>query len=313
MRPPVATPVSRQDQPAVPALDDALELARIEESAWPAIDAELDASGALLNRAEPGAAPAAVEPGSEEEPTADDDHSAETEPGAEGDENETEDPLGEFDLESLPPEARQAFEAADKRRQADYTRKTQELARDREAAGQYQAIVEGLEDPERAPEILRILNVPTAQQPTDEWFTEEDEIDPNQRIDALERQLAERQENDAIAEIQSREDQTIAEEIEAFEKANETEFSKEEIAFLYLYADEIRDEQGAPNTRAAIDLLEGIVGTRQQAWIDGKLKTPRPMPKGKAASKAVDLTKETKEDRVSRMAAAAEAARGSAE
>ena len=66
--------------------------------------------------------------------------------------------------------------------QADYTRKTQEIAQRSQEAGQYQAIVEGLEDPERAPEILRILGIDAGNEDED-WLLDEEELygpDPNQ-------------------------------------------------------------------------------------------------------------------------------------
>lgn len=299
MKAAVEAPAGRQDQPeALAHLDDVLELARREEPAWPRQHAELLASGAFLNDG--------TEAGKEEEPepTPADDHSGdESEPGAEEEESFT-----DFDLDSLPTEARGAAEAAMKRMQADYTRKTQTAAEQAREAEQYQAIVEGLEDPQRAPEILRILGWETE----DEEFYDEfyDEPDPNERVDRLEQQLAERDHVDQIRAAEEGEDQAIAEQIESLENEMEHKFSEEEIGFLYLYADEYRDVQGNPDVKAAIDLLEGIVSSRQQQWIETK-KAPRRLRQGKPASREVDLSNEDREARIKRMADAADAARGS--
>lgn len=305
MRPDVEAPAVRQDQPAALAhLDDVLELARREEPAWPEGIAELRRSGALLNVGEND-----DDTGKEEEPNPDDDHSQD---GNQGADEETES-FTDFDLDSLPQEARAAAEAAQKRMQADYTRKTQEISQRSQEAGQYQAIVEGLEDPERAPEILRILGIDQGGE-KDEWLLDEDEElygpDPNQRVDELEQRLAESEEIGQTRQIEEAEDNAIAEQIETWEKEHDFALSPEEISFVYLYADEYRAENGAPNAKAAIDLLEGIVASRQQQWIESK-KAPRRMPRGKSASRQVDLSTETKEDRITRMAEAAEAARGS--
>lgn len=302
-------PVPGQDQPtALAHLDDVLELARREEPAWPTQHAELLASGALLNDG------TEAEEGKEEEPNPDDDHS---------DDNPNPDDAGDaesftdFDLDSLPQEARAAAEAAQKRMQADYTRKTQESSRISQEAKQYQAIVEGLEDPERRPEILRIL-APDDERlaPGDEEWFDDVELDESaalkERIDQLESHLVERDQVLESRQIAEAEDQEIAEQIESWENENEHQFSKEEIAFLYLYADEFRGEDGNPDVKAAIDLLEGIVATRQQGWIESK-KAPRRMRPGKSASQQVDLSTETQEERVKRMAEAAEAARGAGE
>lgn len=305
MRTDVEAPAGRQDQPAALAhLDDVLELARREEPAWPEGIAELRRSGALLNLGEDE-----EETGKEDEPNPDDDHSGDN---PNPDDDGGEESFTDFDLSSLPQEARAAAEAAQKRMQADYTRKTQEISQRSQEAGQYQAIVEGLEDPERAPEILRILGIDVGDEDED-WLLDEEELygpDPNQRVDELERRLAESEEIGQTRQIEEAEDHAIAEQIEGWEKEHDFALSPEEIAFVYLYADEYRGEDGTPNAKAAIDLLEGIVAGRQQQWIESK-KAPRRMPRGKAASRQVDLSTETKEDRITRMAEAAEAARGS--
>jgi hypothetical protein len=305
MRTDVEAPADRQDQPtALAHLDDVLELARREEPAWPKGIAELRRSGALLNLGEDD-----DDSGNEEEPDPDADHSDDDpNPDDAGDEES----FTDFDLDALPAEARQAAEAAQKRMQADYTRKTQELSQRSQEALQYKAIVEGLEDPQRRPEILRILGVEPEQ---DDWLLDDDELngpDPNQRVDELERRLAESEQLGEQRQIEEAEDHAIAEQIESWEKSNDHALSPEEISFVYLYADEYRAEDGKPNAKAAIDLLEGIVAGRQQQWIESK-KAPRRMSKGKSASRQVDLSTETKDQRIERMAAAAEAARGAGE
>lgn len=298
-------PAVRQDQPgALAHLDDVFELARLEEPAWPSMQRELLASGALLNDE---VEDEGQEPGNEPNPG--DDHSGDK---PNQDDEGAEESFTDFDLDSLDGEARKAAEAAQRRMQADYTRKTQELSQRGQEAAQYEAIVQGLLDPERAPEILRILGVDAGNE--DDLLGEDDLYgpDPNERLDEMQRQLEERDRALEEREITDQEDGQIAEQIEAWENSQDQQLSKDEIAFVYLYADELRDEQGQPNVKAAIDLLEGIVATRQQQWIESK-KAPRRARQGKAASRQVDLPNETTEDRVKRMAEAAEAARGNAE
>lgn len=300
----VEAPARRQDQPeALSHLDDVLELARLQEPAWSPMQRELRRSGALLNDGEEG-----EEQEETEEPTSEADHSGESENQDGGGNEES---FTDFDLDSLPAEARGAAQAAMKRMQADYTRKTQTAAEKAREAEQYRAIVEGLEDPERAPEILRILGYDYED---DEALLEDDDelIERDPRVDQLEARFAEREHLEAIRAQEEDEDHTIAEQIETLEKDSEQEFSEEEIGFIYLYADEYRDERGQPNVKAAVDLLEGIVASRQQAWVKSK-KTPRRMRSGRPASRQVDLSKESREDRITRMAEAAEAARGSAQ
>lgn len=310
MRTDVEAPASRQDQPtALAHLDDVLELARREEPAWPEGIAKLRRSGALLNLGDPDDG----DQDPETEPDPADDH---PDPAGKGDnpdqDGDGEESFTDFDLDSLEGDARRAAEVAQKRMQADYTRKTQELSQRAQEANQYRAIVEGLEDPERAPQILKALGVDVNEE--DDWLLDDegDEPDPNQRVDELERRLAESEEIGQTRQIEEAEDQAVAEQIESWEKEHDFALSPEEISFVYLYADEYRAEDGSPNAKAAIDLLEGIVAGRQQQWIESK-KAPRRMPTGKTVSKKVDLSTETKEDRIQRMARAAEAARGSGE
>jgi len=300
-------PAARQDQPgALAHLDDVLQLARLQEPAWPEMQHELLSSGALLNDE--------VEDdgkGTGNEPTPDDVHSEERpNPGGEEDAES----FTDYDLDSLEGDARKAAEAAQRRMQADYTRKTQELSQQSQEASQYQAIVDGLFDPERAPEILRILGIDVGKA-DDDLLSEADlyeEPQTEQELQELRQRIEERDRFDEEREIVDQEDAQIAEGIESWEKEHDEEFSKDEIEFVYLYSDQLRDEQGRPNVKGAIDLLEGIVAERQQRWIESK-KAPRRARPGKPASRQVDLPNETTEDRVKRMAEAAEAARGDAQ
>lgn len=306
-------PAARQDQPgALAHLDDVFELARLEEPAWPAMHEKLMASGALLNDGTE-----AGDAGEGKEPTPGGEHSEEAgngdDPNQPGGEEES---FTDFDLDSLEGDARQAAEAAQRRMQADYTRKTQELSQRGQEAAQYQAIVDGLFDPERAPEILRILGIEAGSGSEEDDLLTEDDLygsdKTQQQLDEMREQIQARDAALEEREITDQEDQQIAEQIESWESSQDEQLSKDEIAFVYLYADELRDEQGQPNVKAAIDLLEGIVANRQQQWIASK-KAPRRVAPGKSASRQVDLPNETTEDRVKRMAEAAEAARGTAE
>lgn len=295
--------------PAPATIDTIRDLAVALEPTWPSREeiAKTDPLG-LTAMAE-GDEPAGGGGGEEEQPA------EPTEPGAEagGDQPGGEEPeafTDAYNPDELPEEARPVYEAAYKRLQADYTKKRQtdsEQVREAQAA---QRIVEGLQDPQRAPAILQALEVPVGEE--DEFdLSEFEEPDPNQRISALEEQLAHRDEQtQAQAQVQA-ENRFVGEQIAALEDELDTEFTDDEIGLLYMYADEYRDEQNAPDVKAAHRVLDAIATTAQQRLVKGKAAAPRRIGQGTAARAKLD--RRDPNQRLKAMEEAAEVARASSE
>lgn len=290
------------DSPAPAHISDALELAELLRPSWPALREEVHKTAAFLNEGEEEE----EQPGGDQ-PSPDDEHSQTgNQPG--GEEEEVPDFLSTYDLGDVPEEARPVAEAAVKRLQAAYTKQRQEDTQAVREAQQAQLIVDGLADPQRAPAILDALGIaPGAEE------EEEDDLfaDPNDRIDALEAELAQR---DELVQAESRvraENAHVTQQIESLEDELGAEFTDEEIGLLYMLADENRDAQGNPDVKAAHTVLDAVASTAQQRLIASKKRAPRRMGRGAAADRQVDLT--NPEKRRAAMEEAAAAARASLE
>lgn len=277
------------DVPAPARLDDALELAEILRSTWPEMQAEVRRTAAFLNDGEE------PEAGAEEQPSSGDEHSPneENQP-TDGDEESSF--LDDYDLGDVPEEARPVAEAAVKRLQSAYTKQRQQDTQAVREASEAQSVVEALTDPQRAPAVLQALYPDQARAILDAFGPEagaEEEFafdDPNDRIDALEAQLRQR---DEVAQAEDRvraENAFVTEQINALEDELGTEFTEDEIGLLYMYADEYRDARNRPDVKAAHKVLDGIVATAQQRLIKSKGRAPRRMVKGAAADRQVDLS-----------------------
>jgi len=222
-----------------------------------------------------------------------------------------------YDPESVPEELRPQLELAYKQLQGDYTKKRQSDSATVKEAEQARQIVQGLQDPERAPEILRILGWDLDEEDEDTNDYEQDgPLDPNDRIDALEAQLTEReqlaQQQQQLAEAQQAEeaeDLYVAEQIDSLESSLKREFSQDEVNLLYLYADEYRDETGRPNVNAAHTVLDGIIASRQKEMLTPKASAPRQLSQGQPAARQLDHS--TEEGRMKAMEQAAAMAMGS--
>lgn len=290
------------DVPPAPAhIGDALELAGLLRRSWPAMQHELRESGVPLNDE------------LEDEEEGEDQSSLDDEHPQDGDQPDDEDAeasfLDAYDLGEVPEEARPVAEAAVKRLQAAYTKQRQSDTEAVREAQQAQLIVDGLADPQRAPAILQALGVST------EIGEEEDDefafADPNDRIDALEAELRQR---DQLAEAEGRvqaENALVTEQIEALEDELQAEFTDEEVGLLYMYASEYRDAQGNPDVKAAHKVLDAIAATAQQRLIKSKGRAPRRMGKGAVADRQVD--RDNPQERRAAMERAAAAARASLE
>lgn len=234
-------------------------------------------------------------------------------------EGEEESFVDSFNLDEVPEDARPHVEALQKEWQGKYTQKRQadkqEIAEARREAEEARQLQEALRNPQVAPAILSQLGYTEKEvlemfgyQP--EEGEEEFPPDEAERLDRLEQTLAQRDQAEQAAQ---REDQVvdyISSEIEALEQQAGREFDAEEHRLLDAYA-RAYAQNGVPDVQGAGKLLTGLLDTRQKEWIESK-KTTRPPGGGKPGSRTVDLSKETKEQRMERMRQAAEEAAGSA-
>lgn len=196
-----------------------------------------------------------------------------------------------YNPEELPEDARAAYEAAYKRLQGDYTRKTQSISQERQEAERAQQVLQALSNPETAPDVLRALGYELEAEEAEESFA-----GPEDQIAQLKGEI------DQLRQERQQETQTAAEEnelieqIEGLEQQAGREFTDKEIRLL-------SGRENAP--QALHNLLEEIVSERQKAFVESK-KAPRAATPGTPASKAADLS--TEQGRLAAMQAAAEAA-----
>jgi len=306
----------------LPMLDEVLDLAPALEANWPAEAAAIP-PGTLVNRAEPGAGPAAAEPGGEEP-------GGEAEPGGEpGGEpsGEEESFIDSFDLDSVDPAARPAVEALQRDWQGQYTKRRQadrqEVEEARREAEQSQALIEGLRDPSTMPHYLRLMGIDLADPETAELLGApgaggpdqelldllDDEPELEDRVGQLEKERAtEKQEREA-AEVEQALDNLADQELERIEAAWGRELDEDEDAFVRHRAEANPGPDGLPDYESAAAVLKGWLGRREQEFAQRRSEPGRGAPGGKPGGKALDPTKD--EDRLALGAAAAERAMAS--
>lgn len=230
---------------------------------------------------------------------------------AEGEESFT-----DFDPSEIPEDAdRDWFEEKYKELRAGFTQKTQEFGETRREAEQLRQFRDAVANPQVAPAVLAQLGYTEKQilemygyQPEEE---DDDEFaDPDQRIDRLEQTLAQREQADQAERYEEEVTDHIAGQIEQLEQKEGREFDPEEHQLLDTYA-RAYAVNGVPDVEGAHKLLSGILDSRQKQWLESK-KTGRPPGGGKPGSRTVDLSKETKEERMARMQQRAEEAASSA-
>ena len=298
-------PASEQVQPDVPMLGEAVELAEILKPSWPTLRQQ---NTGLTNEGE-------------EEGTTETAPPEATDTETETDESGQ---FPDFDLSNVPDELRSDAERyaqeVKKHFQGDYTRKTQSLAEQVREAEQLRQQFDAMKNPQVLPALLAqygydaktVLDM-YGYQPEEE---PEDEPDLYDRLARVEGQLTQREQ----AEQQARQEEAIMDhisgEIEKLEQKEGREFDAEEHklldAYARAYAQPSPDGRMIPNVEGAYQLLSGIYKSRQNQWIESK-KTSRPPGAGKAASRTVDLSKESDEEFVQRMAGAVDRARASAQ
>ena len=210
----------------------------------------------------------------------------------------------------LPPE----LESRYKSMQADYTRKTQELAEQRREAEAALEFIESLQDESTRASALRQLaefvgedNYLTAagfeaddEDTLDEEFSDEDFAVNDPRVDQLaaewESYKRSQQEKEILHEIESFTDHEMA--------RLGIEDETEQQAVLSIAATLDLDSRGLPQIEAARGMLEELFNEKQKSWIGSK-KAPRQPLQGTAADAKFDFTDE--DERRRRMAALIEA------
>lgn len=204
-----------------------------------------------------------------------------------------------------------------------FTQRMQEVGDGRRAAEESQALIEGLRDPETMPHYLRLLGVDlndpqqlsqlgiNVQGATDELddLLDDDELDPNERVNQLEALIAqEREEAESAAELQAYDD-LADQELEQIEQQWGRKLDDDEDAFVRYQAENNPGADGLPDYAAAAKLLKGILGRGVEQELKRRREPGRGAPGGKPGGKALDLSKE--DDRLAAGAAAAERAMAS--
>jgi hypothetical protein len=278
--------MKRVDSPAPDHLDDALELAEILRPAWPEMQSGLRESGVPLNdgEEEAEAEPGSAEPGAEAP--------EEDQPAAEEEESFTD----SYNPDELSDEARPVYEAAYKKLHADYTKKRMSDAEAVRNAKEAQLIVEGLLDPNRRGSIAEALGLQLAQEEAEEQLLDEFD-DPNERIDALQSELARRDELAQATQRMQEENAHVTQQIERLEDDLNLDeiglpFTDDELGMLYLYAEEFRDAEGNPDVRAAHKVLDSLAANHVRRAAEIRKRAPRRMGNGSAAQRQVDLSTE---------------------
>lgn len=225
-----------------------------------------------------------------------------------------EESFSDFDPSQIPDDAdRDWFEQKYNELRSGFTQKTQEFGETRREAEQLRQLRDALSNPQVAPAVLAQLGYDERKildmygyQPEEE---PEDEPDLYDRLARVEGQLTAREQAEQQAQQAEAVTDYISGEIEKLEQKAAREFSAEEHQLIDAYA-RAYAQNGVPNVEGAYQLLSGITDSRQKQWIESK-KTGRPPGGGKPASRTVDLSKETPEERRARMLARAEEAEAS--
>lgn len=229
--------------------------------------------------------------------------------------------IDSFNLDDVPAEARPHVEALEKQWKGDYTRKRQtdreEVEEARREAEQYEAIVDGLRDPQTRQQYLNFLGISQEElldafglemaSPDGEFEPEFEEDFRDPRVDAL---LAEKQQAEQEAAIEQQligEANYIDQELQAIEKQANVEFDDEEAQLLATWARAHPDKLGRSDVRGAYKRFKGVIDKRQEKWIESRRETnPAGANGGVPASPTVDLS--TREGRIQAGREAAERA-----
>lgn len=210
-----------------------------------------------------------------------------------------------FSPDQLPEEARAAYESAYKEMQADYTRKTQEIAEQRREAEEAQELISALQDPQYRDAALQVLGIQAgSEEEQDEEF--EDYLSEDERLDRIEQYLEAQQAQQQDTELEQLENQYLDQEFSKLEKSLGRDLTDDEAELLFVTATHptFRDSNGLPDVEGAYERVKQLEQGAQQRYVESK-KAPR-APLGSAGSKQVNLNDD--EERTSVLAQMIEAA-----
>lgn len=211
--------------------------------------------------------------------------------------------------DDLPPE----LEARYKSMQADYTRKTQELAEQRKEAEAALEFINALQDESQRADALRQLADFVGE---NEYLTaagfeadaEDNEQEPMDDFGGLNDPRVDQLAAEWEDYKKSQQEKEILHEIETFTEGEMSrlgiEDDREQQAVLSIAATLDLDQNGLPQIDAAYKMLNDLFGEKQKSWIDSK-KAPRQPLQGAAGEEDFDFSNE--DERRKRMAALIEA------
>lgn len=191
-----------------------------------------------------------------------------------------------YNPDELPEEARAAYDAAYKRLQADYTRKTQEVSSQRQQAEQAQQLVNALRNPATQAQALQMLGLELEDDTEDTGY-----VDPDERIDRLEQMLTERDKQSEEERKMEQEATLIDSELQRLSKADGHNLDDSEIELIVSFAVANRLGDGSPNVEAGYRQLQALYSEAQKRHIESKRNAPAPGI-GSAAEKKWQLDTE---------------------
>ena len=197
----------------------------------------------------------------------------------------------------VPPE----LEARYKSMQADYTRKTQEIAELRKEAEAATEFFNALENDEQRDDALRQLAEFVGQ---DNYLTaagfsmdDEDTFDESEfeNFDSVSDPRVDQMAAEWEAYKESQNEQQVLSEIESFTDQEMSRLSidndAEQRAVLSIAATMELDREGLPQIEAAADMLNDLYGQKQKSWIGSK-QAPRQPLQGAQGEQAFDFSNE---------------------
>jgi hypothetical protein len=179
------------------------------------------------------------------------------------------------------------WESTDNPYKERYDNQQPTLTRTQQEAAELRQIVEGARAGD--PEAIRLLGLDFVED------TEEDDdeyIDPDDRIDRLEQQLAQREEMTQAETEEAQEMDWLAENLDTLEKKEGAELSDKEMEIVVGNALDNRLENGQPDLEGAYKALREVQADYQKSYVESK-RAPR-VPSGTAGTEKLDLSTDEK-------------------
>lgn len=215
----------------------------------------------------------------------------------------------QFDPDSLDEPLQQRY----KQMHADYTRKTQQLAQQRQEVEQHQMLLQALQsdDPQLQAQALEALGLEFADDDEDPYGDPDlEEVDP---LDELhdevarlkadrEQELAARQQQQQVQQIEQHMDQQFAD-LAKREGRQLSEKEKLALSVLAGFVVDSTDASGLPDMNAAYEWLSGLREEWRQGYVTSK-QAPRVASSGQPGSPSFNFDDEN--ERVSALASVLE-------